>query len=137
MIPGKWPFLAGTTNKKECMSKQSRNSRKRLSRRRRIAPASAPSFLRGSRTLMRWLAGGAMQSRSCQAFWGEPGRLMFRRSISPYTALGEKDTAFGWIEKAMEERSTWLVYSKWEPRLDPLRSDPRFQDLLRRIGLPS
>ena len=54
-----------------------------------------------------------------------------------YAALGEKDTAFAWMEKAVAERSTWLVYSKWEPRLDPLRSDPRFQDLLRRIGLPA
>lgn len=52
-----------------------------------------------------------------------------------YAALGEKDKAFGLLEKAVAERSTFLVYSKWEPRLDPLRSDPRFQDLLRRIGL--
>jgi TolB-like protein/Flp pilus assembly protein TadD/predicted Ser/Thr protein kinase len=54
-----------------------------------------------------------------------------------YTALGQKDTAFAWMTKAVAERSTWLVYSKWEPRLDPLRSDPRFEDLLRRIGLPT
>ena len=54
-----------------------------------------------------------------------------------YTALGEKDKAFALLDKAVAERSTFLVYSKWEPRLDPLRSDPRFQDLLRRIGLPS
>ena len=54
-----------------------------------------------------------------------------------YAALGEKDTAFAWMAKAVAERSTWLVYSKWEPRLDPLRSDPRFQDLLHRIGLPT
>jgi TolB-like protein/Flp pilus assembly protein TadD len=53
-----------------------------------------------------------------------------------YTGLGEKDTAFAWLEKAAAERSTFLVYSKWEPRLDPLRSDPRFNRLLRRIGLP-
>jgi TolB-like protein/Flp pilus assembly protein TadD len=54
-----------------------------------------------------------------------------------YAALGEKDRAFALLDKAVAERSTFLVYSKWEPRLDPLRSDPRFQDLLRRIGLPS
>lgn len=53
-----------------------------------------------------------------------------------YTALGDKDAAFNWLDKAVKDHSTWLVYSKWEPRLDPLRSDPRFQDLLRRIGLP-
>ena len=54
-----------------------------------------------------------------------------------YTALGEKDKAFALLDKAVAEHSTFLVYSKWEPRLDPLRSDPRFQDLLRRIGLAS
>ena len=52
-----------------------------------------------------------------------------------YTALGDNDTAFTWMTKAVAERSTWLVYNKWEPRLDPLRSDPRFQDLLRRMNL--
>jgi eukaryotic-like serine/threonine-protein kinase len=54
-----------------------------------------------------------------------------------YTALGDKETAFAWLDKAVAERSTWLVYSKWEPRLDPLRSDPRFPKLLQRLGLPS
>jgi TolB-like protein/Tfp pilus assembly protein PilF len=53
-----------------------------------------------------------------------------------YAGLGEKDTAFAWLEKAAAERSSFLVYSKWEPRLDPLRSDPRFNQLLKRIGLP-
>ncbi|HET7151875.1 MAG TPA: protein kinase [Candidatus Acidoferrum sp.] len=54
-----------------------------------------------------------------------------------YTALGDKDAAFAWLDKAVAERSTWLVYSKWEPRLDPLRYDPRFPKLLQRIGLAS
>jgi TolB-like protein/DNA-binding winged helix-turn-helix (wHTH) protein/Tfp pilus assembly protein PilF len=53
-----------------------------------------------------------------------------------YTALGNKDTAFDWLRKAVDERSTFLVYSKWEPRLDPLRSDPRFKQVLKQIGLP-
>ncbi|MFY9560602.1 MAG: winged helix-turn-helix domain-containing protein [Terriglobales bacterium] len=52
-----------------------------------------------------------------------------------YTALGEKDKAFAWLDKALAERSTFLVYSKWEPRLDSLRSDPRFSQLLKQIGL--
>jgi TolB-like protein/DNA-binding winged helix-turn-helix (wHTH) protein/Tfp pilus assembly protein PilF len=52
-----------------------------------------------------------------------------------YTSLGEKDSAFAWLDKAANERSTFLIYSKWEPRLDPLRSDPRFGKLLREIGL--
>ena len=54
-----------------------------------------------------------------------------------YTGLGDKDKAFEWLQKAVEERSSFLIYSRWEPRLDPLRSDPRFPKLLHRIGLPS
>ncbi|TMC13627.1 MAG: hypothetical protein E6J33_12655 [Chloroflexi bacterium] len=54
-----------------------------------------------------------------------------------YIALGEKDTAFAWLNKAVAERSTFLVYSKWEPRLNPMRSDPRFGEMLKKIGLLS
>ncbi len=53
-----------------------------------------------------------------------------------YTGLGEKDLAFEWLEKAYEERSFWLSFLKVAPSLDPLRSDPRFQDLLRRMNFP-
>lgn len=48
---------------------------------------------------------------------------------------GKKDQAFAELEKAFRERSTLLGYLKMDPRLDPLRSDPRFQDLQRRVGL--
>ena len=53
-----------------------------------------------------------------------------------YAGLGEKDRAFEWLEKAYNERAEFLIYMKADPRLEPLRTDPRFQDLLRRIGLP-
>ena len=53
-----------------------------------------------------------------------------------YAGLGEKDQAFTWLEKAYEERTSRLGYLKVEPLWDPLRSDPRFADLVRRIGLP-
>jgi adenylate cyclase len=52
-----------------------------------------------------------------------------------YTGLGEKAEAFQWLEKAYQERSDLLVYLKVEPRLDSLRSDPRFANFLLRIGL--
>jgi tetratricopeptide (TPR) repeat protein len=52
-----------------------------------------------------------------------------------YTGLGEKDKAFAWLDKAVEEHSFSLAYVKVEPRFDPLRSDPRFADLLHRINL--
>ena len=53
-----------------------------------------------------------------------------------YVGLDQNDQAFDWLQKACEERSGWLRYLKVDPRLDPLRSDPRFADLVRRVGLP-
>jgi eukaryotic-like serine/threonine-protein kinase len=54
-----------------------------------------------------------------------------------HAALGEKDKAFALLDKAVAERSTFLIYSKWEPRLNPLRSDPRFSRILKQVGLPA
>ncbi len=53
-----------------------------------------------------------------------------------YAALGDADAAFEWLEKAYERRSLGVTLMRVEPGLDPLRADPRFQDLLRRIGFP-
>jgi len=53
-----------------------------------------------------------------------------------YIRLGDKDHAFQWLEKAFQEHSGGLVGLKSGPVYDPIRSDPRFQDLLRRVGLP-
>jgi serine/threonine-protein kinase len=64
------------------------------------------------------------------------------RYISPaviafiYGTLGEKDEAFRWLEKAYEGRDLLLVLSNTEPLFDSLRSDPRFADLVRKLGLP-
>jgi TolB-like protein len=52
-----------------------------------------------------------------------------------YAGLNEKDQAFAWLEKALASHDKGLTYLKIDPCLDPLRSDPRFQDLLRRVGL--
>jgi TolB-like protein/Tfp pilus assembly protein PilF len=64
-----------------------------------------------------------------------------RRYVSPYgiaevyVGLGDNESAFQWLERAYEGRSPYLIYLKVEPRLDPLRSDPRFTDLMARMGL--
>ncbi|HEY6846263.1 MAG TPA: hypothetical protein VI320_08625 [Terracidiphilus sp.] len=52
-----------------------------------------------------------------------------------YTALGDKDQAMAWLEKGYEERFNPGVLAR--PCFDRLRSDPRFQNLMRLIGLPS
>lgn len=53
-----------------------------------------------------------------------------------YVDLGDKDKAFAELNKAYEKRLSSLCWLKVEPQLDPLRSDPRYQDLLRRMGFP-
>jgi len=52
-----------------------------------------------------------------------------------YLGLGDKDRAFEWLSKAYEERSTELIWLKVEPLYDPVRPDPRFIELLKRVGL--
>jgi Flp pilus assembly protein TadD len=51
-------------------------------------------------------------------------------------ALGESNEAFAWLEKAYEERDPQLTYIKAGRRFEPLRKDPRFKQLVRRVGLP-
>ena len=52
-----------------------------------------------------------------------------------YALLNDKDQAFAWLEKAYAARQAYLYYLKCEPRLDSLRSDPRYTDLLKRMNL--
>jgi hypothetical protein len=54
-----------------------------------------------------------------------------------YAALDEKDQAFEWLEKSNSDQEAKIVnFLKIDPLLDNLRSDPRYKDLLRRVGLP-
>ncbi len=52
-----------------------------------------------------------------------------------HAALGEADQAFYWLDRAIEERSLNLIFLKVEPFLDPIRDDPRYHQLLQRLGL--
>jgi eukaryotic-like serine/threonine-protein kinase len=72
----------------------------------------------------------------------EMTELSKRRDLNPwgfaivYTGLGDKDRAFEWLDKAYDERSSELPWIKADPRMDPLRSDARYKELLLRMGLP-
>ncbi|MDX6577991.1 MAG: eukaryotic-like serine/threonine-protein kinase [Blastocatellia bacterium] len=55
---------------------------------------------------------------------------------SIYAGLGDKDKAFASLERAYEDRSWYMSHLKLDPELDSLHSDPRFADLVRRVGLP-
>ena len=63
----------------------------------------------------------------------EPGNPLL--IAKAYAALGDKDQAFEWIERAYERRAFEMFFLKVDPGFDPLRSDERFKNLLRQIGL--
>ncbi len=52
-----------------------------------------------------------------------------------YAGLGDKERAFTWLNQAVAERTHWLVWLKLDPRWAALHSDPRFAQLVRRVGL--
>jgi len=68
--------------------------------------------------------------------------LTKQKYVAPYffagihMGLGEDDRAIEYLEKSYEEHSHWLIYLHLDPSMDSLRSNPRFQDLSRRVGLP-
>jgi len=71
-------------------------------------------------------------------YWTEKAKEEYvssNRFAGLHAQLGEKDQAFEWLEKAYQERAGGLVFLKVDPRYDFIRSDPRFQDLLRRMNL--
>jgi tetratricopeptide (TPR) repeat protein len=53
----------------------------------------------------------------------------------PHLALGEIDAAFHWFDEAVAQRSAWMVYFGTEPRVNVIRDDPRFAQLLARLNL--
>ncbi len=68
--------------------------------------------------------------------------LRKRRFVDPvsiaciYVGLEDNDEAFAWFDRAVEEGSLHLAVLKVDPSCDPLRSDPRFAELVRRVGIP-
>jgi hypothetical protein len=67
--------------------------------------------------------------------------LSKRRYVSPfdiaviYSGLGDKERALEWLEKALDGRSLEMIFLKVDPRFDRLHPEPRFANLLRRMGL--
>jgi predicted Zn-dependent protease len=65
-----------------------------------------------------------------------------QRYISPCVValvqigLGEREQAIASLEQGYNNRDQWMLYLKVDPHMDDLRTDPRFQDLVRRVGIP-
>lgn len=84
----------------------------------------------------------AGQRAEAQQTLGELQTLAQHKYVSPYdvatvyATLGEKEQALDWLEKAYADRCGWLAWwLKVDPKFDSLRGDPRFVELLRRVGL--
>jgi uncharacterized protein YpiB (UPF0302 family) len=66
-----------------------------------------------------------------------------RGYVSPYNIaqmcarLEQKEQAIAWLERAYNERDSKLTYIKIDPAFDAIRSDPRFQQLVQRLGMPA
>jgi len=58
------------------------------------------------------------------------------RIAATYVALGDKEQALQWLQRAYSDDYGWMVWLKVDPVMDPLRSDPRFQNLLARMKFP-
>ena len=67
----------------------------------------------------------------------ERGQIPLFAIVWAYAGLGDKEQAFAWLEKGYQERRDRMVQLNVDPLLEPLRSDPRFHDLVRRMGLPT
>jgi len=97
-------------------------------------------------TQLLWMLGHAYavagETDLAQEVLSDLHELADSRYVMPYgiavihTGLGEKSEALDWLEKAYEERNGWMVYLQVAPRLDTLRDEPRFQDLLARMNFP-
>lgn len=85
------------------------------------------------------VAGDAAGARKTLASLQRLGTKRYVSSLyfaAVYTGLGEKRIALDWLDKAYKERNDRLVYLGVDPMADPLRSEPRFRNLLSHIGLP-
>jgi serine/threonine protein kinase/Flp pilus assembly protein TadD len=64
-------------------------------------------------------------------------RYVAHRGIAEiHIGLGEIDEAFVWLERGFQQRNGWLIHIRDNPRYDPLRADPRYLDLVRRMNFP-
>jgi len=72
----------------------------------------------------------ALEEEQTKQTYIDPGYI-----AADYAAIGDKDRAFAWLEKAYAEKSSFLPNIKGVPDFDILHSDPRYADLLKRMGL--
>jgi tetratricopeptide (TPR) repeat protein len=134
-IEPNFPFgivnLAMTLGRKGMYDEQLSINRKILAYDAELATALENGFEKAGRKGAYHAVGDLLAER-----YGKPGNNVPALNISnTYLDAGEYDLAIDWLEKAYEEHDPNLPYIG-SPEYDPLRSDPRFQELLRKMNLP-
>ena len=76
---------------------------------------------------------GRAKKSMCERYTRRQSPGVFIAAI--YSGLGDKDKAFAWLEKDFQEEGD-LGFIRWRVGFESLRDDPRFKDLLKRMGLP-
>jgi serine/threonine-protein kinase len=103
------------------------------------APESAGLPITGSPGYVYAMAGRTQEARAMieelKVLRGKQEYISPLGIASIYAGLGEKDEAIAWLEKGFEERAFQMQMLKMDPRWDKLRSDQRFTELVRRVGL--
>jgi TolB-like protein/DNA-binding winged helix-turn-helix (wHTH) protein/Tfp pilus assembly protein PilF len=97
---------------------------------------ASPSFVLAGLGCAHALAGHAREARQALDQLDEAARKEYVPAVyhaAIWAALGDKDRGIEWTRKAVEERSDYVVYLGTEPWADPLRSDPRFQQILQEV----
>jgi tetratricopeptide (TPR) repeat protein len=86
--------------------------------------------------------GMAGKKREARDMLARLNTLSQKKYVTPYgvalvyAGLGEKDQALNWLDKALDDRSHWLVWIRLDPRWDPIRDEPRFKRIVSRVGFP-
>ena len=65
----------------------------------------------------------------------DPGKQYYFHGAADHAMIGDKDKAFEYLEKSYQRRELWFAYLQVHWRFDSLRDDPRFDELVRRVGL--
>ena len=73
-----------------------------------------------------------LKERSAQNAGGSPSFYL----AMIYSVMGEIDQAFDWLEKSYEDHEVEMYWLKVEPPFEPIRGDPRYQEMLDRVGFP-
>jgi len=85
------------------------------------------------------LAGHADEARASIAAMDSMARHEYVTAYAValvYAALGQRDSAFAWLDRGVVERTHWLVWLNRDPRWSSIRDDARFAALVKKVGLP-